>query len=230
MKWRFDPFFPLKELLMNRITINTLLLLCCFPFSLYASDIDSLIASAEKGNMEAQCSLGNHYYLGIDTQQDYSKAAIWFGQAAIKGLVKCQLWISELYFTGRGVPLSKDEGFKWLSLAAGQGDIEAKYRIGMAYYLGNNASEDNFFALMWFLQAARLGHPDSIHMVGELYYLGRGIEQNEIEALSWFWLSDTAGSYMSKKYIPELEKKLNDKQKLKAKKRMAEIELSIEWK
>lgn len=73
---------------------------------------------ASAGHADAQEFLGEAYYLGVGTPQDYTKAAYWFRKAAEQGDTGAQFGIGDLYFRGLGVPQSYSRAYFWLDLAA----------------------------------------------------------------------------------------------------------------
>ena len=55
-----------------------------------SSLIESLRTAAEKGEADAQYSLGNIYQQGLGVDVSYIKAAFWYKKAADQGLAKAQ--------------------------------------------------------------------------------------------------------------------------------------------
>lgn len=52
---------------------------------------DSLIPAAEKGDVEAQASLGLTYSFGLGVEKDYKLAAYWYEKAAKQGNALAQV-------------------------------------------------------------------------------------------------------------------------------------------
>ena len=80
---------------------------------------------AEKGDAEAQLSLGVTYERGI---KDYAEGIRWYKSAAEQGNATAQLMIGTMYLKGRGVVADKVTGIKWIQLAAELG-LESAIRV-----------------------------------------------------------------------------------------------------
>ena len=72
-------------------------------------EFKSLLAKAEKGNIDAQFKVGLKYALGKDTSQDIEKAAQWYEKAAEKGHPIAQNNLGDLYIKGKD---KKGKGIK----------------------------------------------------------------------------------------------------------------------
>src|SRR5437016_5615813 len=77
-------------------------------------------AQAEKGDAQAQLSLGSLYASGMGVSRDLSKAAKWDRKAAQQGLARAQLRVAFEYANGVGVKTDHIEAVKWLRRAADQ--------------------------------------------------------------------------------------------------------------
>lgn len=73
----------------------------------------ALMAKADAGDANAQCSLGLLYQTGLLVPQDYAEAAKWFLKAAKQGNVEAQFQIGASYNKGQGVPQDYAEAAKW---------------------------------------------------------------------------------------------------------------------
>src|SRR5438132_432724 len=80
---------------------------------------------AEKGDADAQYSLGLLYAKGQGVGQSYSKAVHWYRQAAEQGDADAQISLGLLLAKGEGVPQDYVKGHVWLSLSAAQGNKDA---------------------------------------------------------------------------------------------------------
>ena len=76
-----------------------------------------LLPKAEAGDMNAQNSLGNLYYLGLGPKQDFNKASKWYLKAALAGNGNAMINISHLYRRGLGVPRDNLRALAWLTHA-----------------------------------------------------------------------------------------------------------------
>ena len=100
-------------------------------FFLYAvaysdSTFEGLKRMAELGDTVAQLNLGNSYYAGNGTPQNYNQAADWYLIAAKKGNAIAQNNLGMMYSLGIGVPKTLVKAYVWSSVAAAQGNDQAK--------------------------------------------------------------------------------------------------------
>ena len=65
-----------------------------------AENIDQLRQQADQGYAEAQCNLGNMYYLGQGVVQDYRQAVAWYQKAADQGIAQAQFVLGFMYAKG----------------------------------------------------------------------------------------------------------------------------------
>lgn len=88
------------------------------PAKLAGGDIEeSLVPSAEKGDVRSQWLLGLVYLTGEDVPQDLARAATWFRRAAEQGHPAAQLNLGRMYQLGEGVERDLVRAYKWMSLA-----------------------------------------------------------------------------------------------------------------
>jgi uncharacterized protein len=73
---------------------------------------------ADKGDAEAQTSLGFMYQEGWGVPQDYEQALTWFRKAANQGDASAQFNIGLLYADGQGVPQDYELAHMWFNLSA----------------------------------------------------------------------------------------------------------------
>ena len=66
-------------------------------------DINKIKEKAERGDEDAQYTLGLCYYKGEGVSQSYEKMVYWFRKAAKQGLVSAQHNLGIFYDIGKGV-------------------------------------------------------------------------------------------------------------------------------
>ena len=81
---------------------------------------------AEQGYADAQCNLGNCYYLGRGVTQDNKKAVGWYMKSAEQGDVGAQNHLVWCYAKGEGVTQDYKEAVFWLTKATEHGNAMAK--------------------------------------------------------------------------------------------------------
>jgi hypothetical protein len=98
----------------------------------------SLRVRAEKGDAEAQFTLGKNYESGRSgLTRDFAQAAHWYRLSAEQGDPFAMASLGLLYRFGKGVPLDRIQAYKWLELAVRKtsgADAEslAEYRDALA--------------------------------------------------------------------------------------------------
>ena len=78
-----------------------------------------LRVQAEQGDVDAQYSLGNAYYIGYGVVKDKLEAVKWWRKAAEHGLADAQSCLGNAYKYGIGVGQDLVEADKWYALAGG---------------------------------------------------------------------------------------------------------------
>lgn len=105
--------------------LGALVILWWHPHGIAQSqDIEQRRQAAERGDIEAQFSLGQRYSFGRGVPQDSEEAVKWFRQAAEQGHSRAQFLLGDRYAHGAGVPWNYEEAAKWYRRAA-----ELKERI-----------------------------------------------------------------------------------------------------
>ena len=113
---------------------------------------------AEKGDADAQFSLGTLYAEGKGVEQNDVTAFMWFQRAADQGNVTAQYNVGASYAEGTGVAKSDVDAAKWFLRAANQGMAFAQLNLGLLYAAGNGVPQDDVEALKW-LELAFAGLP-----------------------------------------------------------------------
>ena len=89
--------------------------------------IEDMTVLAEKGNAEAQYTLGLVYDKGESVPEDDAEAVRWYRRAAEQGYAEAQNSLGEIYFNdGEGVPENLVQAYFWFNLAAAQNNEDAK--------------------------------------------------------------------------------------------------------
>ena len=121
---------------------------------------EELLPLAEKGDAEAQLTLGSRYYLGKGAPKDYQEAAKWTRRAAEQGMVKAQYSLGLMYDLGQGVVPQNYQlqlAVKWFRRAAEQGFAKAQRLLGHKYRQGQGVPQDSVLAYKWYNLAAAQG-------------------------------------------------------------------------
>jgi TPR repeat protein len=126
-----------------------------FPVSGHQQpELASLLAAAERGNRDAQFTLGMKYQTGSGVLQDPVRAVAWFREAAERGLLEAQFRLGLAYGTGEGVAPDDAAAVEWFRKAAEKGHAKAEYMLGVAYYRAKAVDRAPLIGLDWFRKSA----------------------------------------------------------------------------
>lgn len=119
----------------------------------------SLTLQAEKGDPDAQFSLGNRYLNGEGVDQDNFAALRWFTLAAESGNANAQYNIAVMYLNGIGVIKDPAQAVTWFVRAAENGDAPSQYTLAVLLFNGQLGVPQNIpQAYKWFTLAGAAGH------------------------------------------------------------------------
>lgn len=138
----------------------------------------ALMAAANKGDANAQCTMGDVCRTGDKyTTQDLSEALRWYRLAADQGDPNAQNNLGAMYHNGMGAPIDIAEAAKWYRPAAEQGLAIAQYNVGLLCLWGTGIPQDELQAADWLHKAASQGHIEACCDLGTMYRFGRGVEK-----------------------------------------------------
>ncbi|MDR1195906.1 MAG: hypothetical protein LBL00_05465 [Endomicrobium sp.] len=193
------------------------------------------LAEAEKGDANAQLTLGTGYSSGRFSS-DFDKAVYWLEKSAQQGNENAQLILGMGYFSGR-FSLDLDKAVYWLEKSALQGNADAQLTLGMGYSSGRfpfdfdkavywlekiaeqgniKAGEElgkiyykkqNYVkAKFWFEKLLEQENPDAQYYLGEIYFNGYGVKKNLKEAEKLFARSAKNGNQSAQKTLDTINK------------------------
>lgn len=90
------------------------------------ADVAQLHRMAERGNADAQFTLGGMYGSGRGVSQDFGVSFAWYRRAAEQGHVLAQSTLGFMYESGLGVTPDLRMAATWFRRAAEQGDVIAR--------------------------------------------------------------------------------------------------------
>jgi len=129
--------------------------------------LETVQARADRGDADAQFSLGVEFAEGEGKSLDYLEAARWFLKAAEQGHARAQFNLGIMYARGHLILADETQSMLWVQRAAASGDPEAQHSLGVAHYrasltsLPQNASESRIEAYKWLQLAATQNYKDS---------------------------------------------------------------------
>ncbi len=125
-------------------------------------EIAELRSKAEKGDADAQFSLGDSYSYGRGVPKDNAEAVKWYHKAAEQEHAEAQLRLGISYYSGRGsVPKNEAEAVKWFRKAAEQGNGTAQLSLAISYFEGRGVPKDLVETYKWFLLIGAQAHERS---------------------------------------------------------------------
>ena len=148
---------------------------------------------AERGDPEAQRTLGILYYFGRGFPQDSKEAVAWLTKAAEQNDSKAQLILGALYIKGEGVAQNFAEAAKWLRQAANKDEPLAQDLMARLYYHGQGMVQDYGEALFWFRKAAEQNLPNAQLELARMYYQALGTKKDVVTAYVWAALAADGG-------------------------------------
>ena len=101
----------------------------CGPLAACSSPDVALRLAANRGNAEAQASLGLMYAEGEGVPQDHDEAVRWFRLGADRGDAGAQNSLGGMYANGQSVAQDDVEALRWYRLSADQGHATARYNV-----------------------------------------------------------------------------------------------------
>jgi TPR repeat protein len=125
---------------------------------------ETVEALAQRGNAEAQFSLGLMYASGKGDALDYAQAEHWYLKAADRKHALAHFNLAMMYANGQGMPSDRAKSEVWIQKAADLGDAGAQYNLGAMYHravldgLPEDASQSRINAYKWFRLAAAQGY------------------------------------------------------------------------
>ena len=127
----------------------------------YAEAVRWYQMAAERGNAEAQGSLGWMYERGHGVPKDDAEAVRWYHKAAEQGNAVAQHFLGRMYEEGRGVSKDDSEAVRWYRKAAEQGNAEAQGCLGWMYERGRGVPKDDAEAAKWYRMAVEEGKEEA---------------------------------------------------------------------
>lgn len=170
---------------------------------------------AERGDANAEATLGDLYFTGQFVPQDYAQAyfwyrkaadqgnalaennvgtstkddaeaAVWFLKSAEQGNVAAQMNLAGLYYDGKGVPQDYARAAVWYRDAANQGLADAQGILGLMYERGQGVPQDYAQAVFWYGKSAAQGVAEAQYGLGILLYKGQGTPKDKAQAAVWW--------------------------------------------
>ncbi|MDR1642294.1 MAG: protein kinase [Clostridiales bacterium] len=194
-EYRIKPKHSHKDMCVMKVAAAVVaVIIWAIAFSLVPQiRVNGYIRAARRGNVEAQITLGNFYYSGINFEKDYSEAAKWYRKAAEQGNADAQNIIGARYYFGEGVDQDYAEAVKWYRRAAEKGDAAGQDNLGNRYYFGEGVERDFAEAVKWYKEAANRAYAPAQYNLGNRYLNGEGVELDYYRAEKWYRMAAEQG-------------------------------------
>lgn len=141
--------------------------------------------AAEKGNINAQFSLGILYYCGIGMKESNKETAFkYLKQAAINGHPKAQYCYGICLANGEGIRMNKSKAVRYFRLSAENGYDEAQYCYARCLFNAFGIKQDYKEAAKYFRMAFEQGNPKAAFFYGLCLHQGLGVKEDKNEALN----------------------------------------------
>ena len=148
----------------------------------YASALKLFEAAAQRGNREAQHTLGFMYRDGRGAKRNDVKAMAWYRKAAEQGYAPSAYNLGLMYARGEGAKPDLAAARTWFRRAADHGSAEAQVTLAEIAVVEEKYEE----AFVWFSKAADQDDRDAAFNVASLYYLGRGVARDAAKATEYY--------------------------------------------
>ena len=148
---------------------------------------------ADKGDVKSQYNLGYMSENGIELEQNFEQAIIYYKLAAEQGYANAQLNIGSMYAKGLGVEQNLVTAVKWYEKAAEQGLPLAQANLGINYLNGHGVRRNSEKALFWLRKASTQGAFQAQSYLGLMYVQGKGVEKSNSRAYMWWLIANYLG-------------------------------------
>jgi serine/threonine protein kinase/TPR repeat protein len=134
-------------------------------------------------NPNSSYARAEKFYLGIDGQQNFQRAAFYYRKAAELGHVLSMNALGVCYANGTGVAQSDRSAIEWFLRAAEEKHAEAMYNLALGYLFSSQRNVE--WALPWAEKAAQADYRPAIMLVGYMYTTGTGTQASTVQSIRW---------------------------------------------
>ena len=152
-----DPAAFKKRLVPIAMAASVILGFWLIRYQPWKSEFDRTLMWAERGDADAQHSMGQLYLGGEGVGKDTEEAASWFEKAAEQGHVDSMFNLGLMY-SGVGGRRNDSKSRDWYQKAADGGDEEALSALGDLYLEGRGVRRDYAKAMELFSQSESVGN------------------------------------------------------------------------
>jgi TPR repeat protein len=176
----------LTIVLVHGLCISTWMLVS-LPSRATELTLNQAKTGAEKGDAEAEFSLGKAYYYGTGVPKDFARAFELYQKSAEQGDFKAENNLAVMYRLGQGVRKDPAAAAGWFRKAAAQGAALAQYSLATMLDAGEGIPMDAQEALVWCRKAALRGYAPAQSKLGQFYERGvPGLSPDRKQAIVWY--------------------------------------------
>ena len=179
------------------------------PDSQLSGAIKDIENQAFEGFGEAQHDIAAIYTAGHGgVDQDFTKARVWFEQAAARGVANASYNLGVIYHQGLGVDADITTALRWYEAAAQSNHPEAQYNLGIAHIEGIGVPYNPQKARDYFISAAGNNIMEAAYNLGLIYENGLLGDAKPDEAIMWYKIAADQGSPEARGALDQLAKTL----------------------
>ncbi len=162
----------------------------------HAEAIRLYMPCAEKGDMEAQNTIGFMYLMGKGVPKDYDLAVKLLKASADSGCAKAAYRLGYMYDAGQSdAGQNLDEAVVWYRRGADLGDPEAQYQLagilGMKDSKYYNVTKSNEYLM----KAAEQNHIEASYQLGTMYAYGSNGVRRNVDKAKKYLVAACEGGY-----------------------------------
>ena len=124
--------------------------------------IEIYLSQSDKGNIQADCRLGDIYYKGELVGKNIDEAIKWYEKAVKQGSIEAKTKLGEIYYKLGEKYLSLNENvaeaIRWFEKSIEQEYADAQYRLGEMYRKGIYVTKNEEKAMELYEMASKQGH------------------------------------------------------------------------
>jgi len=155
--------------------------------------LESLVAAAALGNVDAMNDLGVLYSIGGAVPLDYSKALYWYQKAIDGGSPEAMNNLGTMYLYGVGLPRDYSNAFRWFERSAEHGNPHATYSVAVMADIGLGTARDPALARAMYRKAAESGFTPAMVRLSDDLARRSGDGPDRVEAYAWLQVALQAG-------------------------------------
>eukprot|EP01027_Heterolobosea_sp_BB2_P019030 GEZU01026735.1.p1 GENE.GEZU01026735.1~~GEZU01026735.1.p1 ORF type:complete len:167 (+),score=27.94 GEZU01026735.1:309-809(+) len=131
-------------------------------------EFDQIVRRADRGDVNAQYTLGFLYLNGVNTECDFAKALLWFQRAAEQNHANAHYHIGSMYENGLGVDEDYTKAFEFYERAAQLGDSAGQTAVARMYYCSYASTTATIQkSIEWYEKAASQGDVYAMNCLGK---------------------------------------------------------------